>query len=219
MKNILCFGDSNTWGYNGETGARYPYEKRWTSILEHQLGSEYNIIVEGLNGRTTVWEDPFSPCRNGSAALPYALLSHAPLDLIILMLGTNDTKNYYRNTAFSVGKGIRRLIEMIQASASGLDGKAPAVLLVSPALLGKGDPERAPFDNREFLDLDGHDPSAVAEGLAAEYERKAEEYGCYFLNAADYAEAGDADGVHLTEESHSRLGEAVASKIKTEGLL
>lgn len=218
MKNILCFGDSNTWGFNGESGERYPYEKRWTSLVQEKLGDGFNIIPEGLNGRTTVWEDPFSVCRDGSKALPYCLLSHAPLDLVVLMLGTNDSKNFYRNTPFSVAKGIRMLLEIIQASSAGRDGKAPQVLLMSPANLKAGDPSKAAFDIREFENLDGHDPVAVSKGLAAEYERKAGEFSCSFLDAAAYAEVGAEDGVHLTAESHKALAAAVAAKIKELGI-
>lgn len=214
MKNILCFGDSNTWGANGATGERHPYEVRWTSILQKNLGAGYNIIPEGINGRTTVWEDPFKPCRNGSACLPYALLSHMPLDLAVIMLGTNDSKNFYRNSPFAVGKGIRTLIEMIQASDAGRGGKAPEILIMSPAPLIAGIQEKASFDIREFADLDGHDPQAVSRGLAAEYKLRADEYGCEFLDAGLHAEACAEDGVHLTAEAHKSLALAVCEKIR-----
>ncbi len=214
MKNILCFGDSNTWGFDGETGERFPFEQRWTSIVQNSLGAGYNIIPEGLNGRTTVWEDPFGPCRNGAEALPYCLLSHAPLDLVVIMLGTNDSKNFYHNTPFSIGKGIRRLVEIIQASDSGRGGSAPPVLLVSPAHVGAGNPDTAAFDIREFMNIDGHDPVIVSKGLASEYQKKAEEFGCDFLDAANVAVVGAADGVHLGAAGHKKLAESIAAKIR-----
>ncbi|MDC7225779.1 MAG: SGNH/GDSL hydrolase family protein [Spirochaetales bacterium] len=218
MKNILCFGDSNTWGYDGENGERFPYDKRWTSLVQAELGNAYNIIPEGLNGRTTVWDDPFNPCRNGHDALPFCLLSHKPLDLVILMLGTNDSKNFYHNTPFSIGKGIRRLVEMIQASDAGRGGAAPRILLMSPAPVIQGDQSRASFDLREFADIDGHDPSIVSGGLAGEYRKKAEEYGCDFLDAGTVAEVCTADGVHLTAEGHKALASAVSSKLREMGV-
>ncbi|HAK44907.1 MAG TPA: hydrolase [Spirochaeta sp.] len=218
MKNILCFGDSNTWGFNGESGERHPYEKRWTSLVQMQLGDDYNIIPEGLNGRTAVWDDPFNQYRNGADALPFCLLSHKPLDLIVLMLGTNDSKNFYHNTPFSIGKGIRRLIEMIQASDSGLDGNAPQILLISPAPVKAGSHDDAAFDVREFDNLDGHNPVEVSMGLAAEYQRKADEYGCGFLDAARYADSCDDDGIHLTAEAHKSLADAVSAKIIDMGI-
>ncbi len=217
MKNILCFGDSNTWGYCAESGERFAYEKRWTSLLQKDLGDSYNIIVEGLNGRTTVTEDPFSPCRNGAAALPYALVSHKPLDLVVLMLGTNDTKNFFCNTAFSIGLGIRRLIEMIQASDSGVNGKAPRILLMSPAPVVPGDPTNAGFDIREFSEMGGFNPVKISQELSAEYKRRAKEYGCEFLDAAEHGTVSGVDGVHLSEDAHIKLAAAVAAKIREAG--
>ena len=218
MKNILCFGDSNTWGYNGESGERFQYEDRWTSIAQKELGDGYCIIPEGLNGRTSVWEDPFNDCRNGSKFLPYALLSHAPLDLVVIMLGTNDSKNFYRNSAFAIGKGIRKLVEMIQSSDAGRDGKAPKILLISPAPVAAGIREKAFFDIREFSDLDGHDPVNISASLAAEYSFIAEADNCDFMDAAAYAKVCSVDGVHITPDSHKALAAAVAAKIKKMGL-
>ncbi len=218
MINILCFGDSNTWGYNGENGERFAYEQRWTSIVQERLGSGYNIIPEGLNGRTTVWDDPFSPFRNGAKALPLCLLSHAPLDLVIIMLGTNDCKNTFRNTPFSIGRGIARLIEIIQGSGSGRDYAAPEVLLISPAPAAAVLPAEAAFDLREFSELDGQNAREVSAGLAEEFCRIADEYGCGFMDAGLYAQLSPADGVHLTAEGHSRLGAGIAEKIIGLGL-
>ena len=218
MKNILCFGDSNTWGYNAESGARFDYSVRWTTNLQKSLGDDFNVIVEGLNGRTTVFEDLFSPYRNGSDYLPAALLSHAPLDAVVIMLGTNDSKNFFRNTAFTIGLGIGRLVEIIQASETGPGRKSPKILLISPVPVTSGRRDDAAFDLRAFENLDGHDPAAVSEGLAAEFQHKAGEYGCAFLDAADFAEVSPVDGVHLTAEGHKKLGPAVADKIRKMGI-
>ncbi|MBI9106277.1 MAG: SGNH/GDSL hydrolase family protein [Spirochaetales bacterium] len=218
MKNILCFGDSNTWGFNGEGGERFPHEQRWTSLLQKNLGPDYNIIPEGINGRTTVWEDPFKPCRNGAAFLPYGLLTHAPLDLVVIMLGTNDSKNYFRNSPFAIGKGIRTLIEMIQVSDAGRGGNVPEILILSPSPVAPGIQEKASFDIREFADIDGHDPLKVSRGLAAEYRRRADEYGCAFLNAGESAGVCPEDGIHLTADGHGGLAKAVAAKIREMGL-
>ena len=214
----MCFGDSNTWGYDADSGERFPFEKRWTSILQSRLGDGYNIIVEGLNGRTTVWDDPFSPYRKGADALPYALLSHAPLDLIVLMLGTNDSKNFFRNDAVSIGRGIRRLVEMIQSSDSGTADNAPRILVVSPVPAVYGDPDAAQFDLREFGDVDGHSPVALSAKLADEYRRVAAEFGCDFLDAGLHADVSGTDGIHLSSAGHAGLGKAVAAKITEMGL-
>ena len=94
MKNLLFYGDSNTWGFNPATGERYPYEKRWTAICAKILGDDFNCIPAGMNGRTTIFDDPVKACRNGRDALDYELQTHKPLDLIVVMIGTNDLKYF-----------------------------------------------------------------------------------------------------------------------------
>ena len=212
MKNILCFGDSNTWGYDPE-GGRYPYEQRWVSLAARTLGPGFNLIPEGLNGRTTVWDDPFGDYRCGKDFLPVCLASHEPLDLVVIMLGTNDTKTFFRNTAHSIGRGMRKLVEITRASAAGPGERSPQILIISPAPVTAGDQSRAGFDLREFSELDGHRPHAVAAALPQEYARIAEDYGCAFLDAAPHAEVSGVDGVHLTAAGHNGLASAVADKI------
>ncbi len=144
MREILVFGDSNTWGYNPHTKARYPEEHRWPCVLQRELGEEYHIIAEGLNGRTTVWDDPLEggAIKNGSRYLPACLQSHMPLDLVIIMLGTNDLKHRFSLTAFDIANGAGVLVELVRASGCGRGegelgvGKAPPVLLIAPPSLG-----------------------------------------------------------------------------------
>ncbi len=95
IKTILCYGDSNTWGYIPATAGRYPPDVRWPGVMRKLLGEKYNVIEEGLNGRTTVWEDPYKPGRNGLELLIPILDSHNPIDLVVVMLGTNDLKHFY----------------------------------------------------------------------------------------------------------------------------
>ena len=109
-KSILCYGDSNTWGYIPDVGRRFPEDIRWTGILQNLLGSTYEVIENGLVGRTTVFDDPYGPCRNGLASLDCALLSSAPLDLVSLALGTNDLKF---TDAFGSRRGAGRLLHEI----------------------------------------------------------------------------------------------------------
>ena len=218
MKNILCFGDSNTWGYNAETGARFAYDVRWTSLVQKELGDNFNIIPEGLNGRTTVYDEPYKLYKRGFDYLPVCLQSHAPLDLVVIMLGTNDSKSFFRNTAFAIGRGIRSLLDMVTASDAGVDGRAPAILLMSPVPVKPGNQQKASFDLREFANLDGHDPIVVSKGIAAEFSQKADEYGCGFLNAADFADVSSVDGIHLTADGHKALASAVVKKILEMGL-
>ena len=108
MKQILCFGDSNTWGYDGESRERLPWGVRWTSLLQEKLNKEeYRVIEEGLCGRTTVFEDPLRDGRKGTALLPTLLETHAQADVITLMLGTNDCKTVFGASADVIGKGIK----------------------------------------------------------------------------------------------------------------
>lgn len=109
MKNILCFGDSLTWGFKPEDFTRYPIEQRWTGILQKELGSKFHIIEEGLNGRNTIFEDPYLPGRNSENVLPIILESHAPLDLVIILLGTNDIKTYIKGDAKAAALGVQSI--------------------------------------------------------------------------------------------------------------
>ena len=120
MKQILCFGDSNTWGYDGESRERLPWGVRWTSLLQEKLNKEeYRVIEEGLCGRTTVFEDPLRDGRKGTALLPTLLETHAQADVITLMLGTNDCKTYNHASADRIGKGIEKLIQQIRKAQEG----------------------------------------------------------------------------------------------------
>ena len=204
MKTILCFGDSNTWGYIPGSGERYPYENRWTGILQQRLGNQYRVIEEGLSGRYTVWDDPFRSGRNGSKLLLPLLESHAPVDLIIIMLGTNDVLHISENTAYDAARGVYVLIEIVQRSQCGAEGLAPSVLLISPPLMSK---------LSENLGLECHGDPNKSHGFSEHYKRVSEEFDCYFLDAAEVCEASETDGVHLDQDAHLRLAIAVAGKI------
>ena len=133
MKTILCYGDSNTWGYNPITEARYPLEQRWVTLLERDLGPDYLVIPEGLNGRTTVWPDPVTgKYKSGKRTLIPILESHHPLDLVVLLLGTNDLKHRFGLSAWDIASSVQTLVEMIQGSTFGPDGRGPQVLLIAP---------------------------------------------------------------------------------------
>lgn len=204
MKQILCFGDSNTYGLVPATTKRYGWGVRWTSILNEKLGvGEYRVIEEGLCGRTTVFDDPFREGRRGTQLFPTLLETHRPLYCIVIMLGTNDCKAVYGATAAVIAKGIEKLVLQAQQYA-----KDTPILLVSPIHLGEGVWEKD-FDP-EF----NENSVAVSEGLAEAYQKVSEQYGLAFLNAAEYAQPGTADREHLDEEGHQKLAEAVWHAIK-----
>ena len=200
MKNILCYGDSNTWGYIPGTSERLPYDARWTGRLQNALGESYRVIEEGLNGRTTVWDDPYKPARNGLKTLRPILDSHAPLDLVILMLGTNDLKHYFSVYAADCARGMALLVETIRQSLYAGSPYAPRILLIAPPpIRGLSPLLRVQFRGAEAKSLE----------FAEHYRQVAEEAGCLFLDAAKVVEPSAVDGVHLEAEGHETLAEVI----------
>lgn len=210
MKNILFYGDSNTWGFNPENGSRYPYDVRWTSVAAKNLGGDYNCFAAGLNGRTTVFDDPWKACRNGKDALDYELQSHKPLDLVAIMLGTNDLKF---GSADLSARGIETILMMVKTANDRFSTSSPVfpdgakILLISPILIGPIDENHYEYD----LIPNGHEESMRFAPL---YKAMAEKCGAYFLDAAQFAEPSDLDSEHMTPEGHAALGKAVAERIK-----
>jgi lysophospholipase L1-like esterase len=137
MPVIVAFGDSNTWGYDPATGGRFPRAQRWPSVLQRELGADFEVIAEGLNGRTTVHDDPIEPYRCGADALPPCLMSHAPVDLVILALGCNDLKKRFSVSAFDIAEGAGRLIFLARAYGQSANGRPPKILLVAPPPIAK----------------------------------------------------------------------------------
>lgn len=201
-KEILCFGDSNTYGRNPEDGSRFPYEERWPGILSELLGDEYRIIEEGFSGRTIFADNPFFPGKRGLDHIDMILKTHLPLDLIIIMLGTNDAKMIYNASAKDIAYGAGILVDKIRQYnwPVWLDRK-PELLLVSPVnILPVGENEKEEAEKSLHF---------------AEYFRKiADSKGTFFLDAALYAKPG-SDGLHISAEGHRGLAEALASFLKT----
>lgn len=163
MKQILCFGDSNTWGLIPKTGGRFPWGIRWTSILSEKLGQDkYHVVEEGLCGRTTVFDDPLRDGRCGVKVLPTLLESHDPIDLSIIMLGTNDCKTVYGASSDVIGKGVARLVKQVRRFAP-----TSKVLVISPIHLGQQVWED------EFDPEFSHHSVDVSKGLAKHTARSA----------------------------------------------
>ena len=203
MKQILCFGDSNTYGLIPKTDDRYPWNVRWTSILNEKLGLEnYRVIEEGLCGRTTVFEDPLRKSRCGINILPAILETNRPIDIVVVMLGTNDCKTIFGATAEVIGKGISSIIEQIRTYSSG-----SKILLISPIHLGE-DVWKKEYDP-EFSAAS----VSISKELATVYKDIAEKENIYFLDAASYAVPSSVDQEHLDEEGHRLLAEAVYDKV------
>ena len=206
MKNILCFGDSNTFASH-PLGGRHPYETRWTGRLQMLLGNEYRVIEEGLGGRTTVFEDQISLGRNGSTALPAALATHNPIDLIILMLGTNDLKEQYHVTAWDLARAMEQLMQIIDTFPYAPHNKKPQVLLVSPIEVGEKE-EESPFGC--FVNT----AAERSRQFPAIYAPVAKQYGAYFFDAATVARPSKEDQLHMDADSHRALADALAKCVK-----
>jgi lysophospholipase L1-like esterase len=206
MKSILCFGDSLTWGSDPHTALRHPFEARWPNALASKLAGKVRVIEEGMNGRTTVYDDPTVDVnRNGAALLPSLLMSHQPLDLVILALGTNDIKFAARCRAFDAMLGMKRLISIVQRFDYKPGYRTPKILVVAP-------PHVVPTTDPFFTGLFAH---AIEEShqFAALYKALSEEMLVSFFDASLYAQADPADGVHLDAANTRAIGEAMAPVI------
>jgi lysophospholipase L1-like esterase len=197
---IVVFGDSNTWGYDPATGGRFPRPQRWPSVLQRELGPDFEVIAEGLNGRTTVHDDPIEPYRCGADALAPCLMSHAPVDLVILSLGCNDLKKRFSVSAFDIAEGAGRLIFLARAYGVGPEGGAPKILLIAPPPIAKLSEYAEMFEG-------GREKSVL---LGQRYRDIAEREGVAFLDAGAVIRCSDLDGIHYEADQHEVLGRAAA---------
>lgn len=212
MKTILCYGDSNTWGFIPESiteafPRRHPREVRWTGVLQRELGPEFHVIEEGQNGRTTVHDDAINLHRNGRTYLPACLESHKPIDLVILMLGTNDLKITYNLPPAEIAAGAGQLAKMILSSDAGPQAKAPKLLLVAPPRMG-----HMPHLPDVYEKLAGGQEKSTR--FPACYEAVAKSLGCAFLNSQEFTSPSPIDGIHLEAAEHARLGKAIAEAVR-----
>lgn len=204
-KIILCYGDSNTWGQRPDNGKRYAYHERWTGILQQQLGKTYRVIEEGLSGRTTIWDDPVEYGRNGATFLPIALESHSPIDLIILLLGTNDLKARLHLAPIEIGQGIEKLIKIVRVIE-----QCPDVLLVTPPPLINFENNPAAYSFGAQVFANGYAKSLL---LHQYYHPLAEHYGCSYVNAGEIVETSRVDGIHWDKSEHQKFGRALANEV------
>lgn len=209
-KRVLCYGDSNTWGYIPGSGKRYKRTERWTGICQELLGRDYCILENGINGRTTVYEQEFNRYLNGLSGLGYALLAEAPLDLIVLFLGTNDiTMKDIRQVQLGMDELVRicKNADAVYRAESPIFPEGPKILLIAPMS----------FDPCVDVSCEGSAKGRYRESclFPEAYRQIAEKYGTEFLDASVLTGVSRADGVHLTPEGHKILGDAVAEKIRS----
>ena len=209
QKNILCFGDSNTHGYNSKTGGRFDVNERWTKLLQQNLGDDYYIIDEGLSGRTTSFEDPVFEGLCGLNVIYPCMMSHEPLDLVIIMLGTNDTKDRFNANSFIIGKGLERLAQKTIDTHAAWRG-APNVLLIAPP------PIHPDYAKTAVAGEMGDKCVERSRGLAKEFKDVADRLHCHFLDAGSIPgiEMYPYDWMHLSLESHKLLADELTKVMK-----
>lgn len=211
MKRIVCFGDSNTWGYNPENGTRYPSNVRWTGVLQQMLGEEYLIIEEGQNGRTIA--NPDNAEWGTKAGIDYVvpmIESHMPMYMLIIMLGTNDLKAKFNYSAPDIAGCLQNLLVKVKGHLDyHLGCPDMKILIVSPPQIGEN---IAASQFAPFFDVDG--VVEVSKEFPKWYKMVADQFGCEFLDATCLVSGGETDSLHLSEENHKVLATAIYKKIK-----
>ncbi len=204
MVTLLCFGDSNTWGFNPATWERYPQDIRWPGVLQNELGESYRVIEDGQNGRTAVEGKAFAGFNTSKSDLVSTLANHSPMDLVIMMLGTNDLLMRSSVSPDDVGKGIDVLLDVIHNSGAGPGGSTPAVLLLAPPPIGSHAGE-----------IDALKSAVTQSHLFAErYASIAADFDCAFLNTGEIVHSSEIDGSHLDASEHKKLGLAAAKRVR-----
>jgi lysophospholipase L1-like esterase len=208
VQHVLVYGDSLTWGIVPNTRRRFPFEERWPGVLENKLsalGHRARLIENSLNGRRTVWEDPFKPGRNGLAGLAQCIEMHSPLALVILMLGTNDFQfSHPYNNAWSAAQGIVTLVNEIRKAPIEPGTPIPPILVICPP------PIASP---KGVLTEKFSGAEQRCAGLADAYRTVSSDLGCHFFDAASVTSSSRVDGIHLDVDQHLALGNAVADVV------
>ena len=216
-KTILCYGDSNTWGFvpqNLESQtyalARYSREERWTGLLQKKLGNKYYVVEEGLNGRTTNIDYQYPPDRNGKTYLLPCLYSHAPINLVIFLLGGNDCKSYFNRSANEIRQGMEELIDVVQTTNYGSGFmEAPKVLILTQPI-----PfnicEKFQDENRVYV-FEGS--IRKAKDLVGLYMDLAKRKNCYLIDISEKVKPSDVDGMHFNLEGHKIIANLLYTKI------
>lgn len=213
MKRILCYGDSNTWGYDPAnkdplTGksARYDEHTRWTGVMKDLLGEDYYVYEAGLSGRTTVFDDPVMPTRNGARDFEMVLQMCDPVDCVILALGTNDMKDQFQASALIVAKAMERLLHVCKAALQGSRSPNAKIILVCPL---------KPYADGNGVYGHGFSTRSTeeAENVRTYYKQLAQKNQCAFIDWNDYVSPSPADGIHMSPDGHKRIGEVMTQLV------
>lgn len=204
MKSVLCYGDSNTWGFDPVTRERYPAHIRWTGVLSERLGPEFLVIEEGLNGRTTRWDDPMERGRNGLTYLLPCMETHRPLDMVIVMLGTNDLKERFNLSSSDIAESAAGLADYARRFARKADGSPSTVLLAAP-------PAITTLTQLDQMFAGGAEKSRQ---FSHYYRLAAGWFNLPFFDAGSAIVSSEKDGIHFDADQHTLLGEALAGEVR-----
>ena len=208
MRQILVYSDSLSWGIVPLTRDRLPFDARWPGVMENRLNGEgrtVRVVEDCLNGRRTVWDDPYKPGRNGLVGLAQRIEVNSPLALVILALGTNDFQSMHPHNAWQSAQGIAALVAAIRGAPIEPGMPVPPVLVMAPPPIGEPKGPIAP----KFAG-----GSAKSRGLAEEYRKVCADLGCHFFDAGTVTPSSRVDGVHLDADQHAALGEAMAKAVR-----
>ena len=205
--SVLCYGDSNTYGFDPYTSGRYPRDKRWTTVLGEMLGPGYEVIPEGLNGRTTAYDRPGAAWKNGASSFVACMGTHKPVDWLIIMLGTNDCNEDLGLSAEDIAAGMEKLVSMAEEETPGLQGCVPQIVVAAPAAI------REDYKDSPFAHELSPDSIRKSKEIGPLYEEVAKRHGCLFVNATDGAEVSD-DCEHLSPKGHEQLAGMLCRVIK-----
>ena len=203
MAVIVCFGDSNTWGADPTGAGRFAPDVRWTGVLADRLGTGHRVIEEGLNGRTTNLTDVIEEDRNGRSYLLPCLQSHAPFDLVMIMLGTNDLKARFNRSASDIAQSAVNLGQLARKQPVGPGKERPEVLIIAPPAL-----VQPPVFDEMF-----EGGVEKSRQFSRWYETFVNNTDLHFMDAGAVIESSAVDGIHFDSESHRALGEAIADRI------
>lgn len=209
IQNVMFFGDSNTWGFQGDDSThRLSADKRFTGIVASRF-PQLHFIEEGLCGRTICNEDPIDPGRNGMQALPMLLTTHDPIDLVIIMLGTNDSKRMYGHSPYTIGEGMDRMIRLIKnPDVWSVTGVKPSVMLVAPPSIGD-------ISVSGYYGMFDEHSAEVVSQLPPIYQQLAERLDCIFVDGSVITAEACSDHVHLTAPEHAALATLIADKLSS----
>lgn len=205
--SVVCYGDSNTYGFDPYTSGRYPYDIRWTTVLEEMLGPGYEVIPEGLNGRTTAYDRPGAEWKNGLKGFVATLGTHKPLDVLVIMLGTNDCNEDLGLSAEDIAAGMEKLVITAEEELPGLQGYMPQIVIAAPAAINE-DYKDSPFAHEL-----SPDSIRKSKEIGPLYEEIARRHDCLFVNATGVAEVSE-DCEHLSPKGHEQLAAMLYKMIK-----